>query len=98
MQLEENIRSIALSSNWFKLVDDWFLETSMIQNAPGAFGTTVQKRGPGRRRKQSVSEDPSHERSDANFLWFRGGISKLVFQRAALPRCIVAKAARQGNE
>ncbi|XP_023533643.1 DDT domain-containing protein PTM-like [Cucurbita pepo subsp. pepo] len=97
LELEENIRSIALSSNWFKLVDDWFLETSMIQNAPGAFGTTVQKRGPGRRRKQSVSEDPSHERSDANFLWFRGGISKLVFQRAALPRCIVAKAARQGG-
>lgn len=99
MQLEVNIRCIALSGNWFKLVDDWFLETSMIQNAPSAVGTTIHKRGPGRRsRKQSVSEVPSHDRSAANFLWFRGGRSKLVFQRAALPRCIVAKAARQGND
>lgn len=99
MQLEENIRCIALSGNWFKLVDDWFLEASMIQNAPSAVGTTVQKRGPGRRsRKQSVSEVPSHDRSDANFVWFRGRLSKLVFQRAALPRCSVAKAARQGTE
>ncbi|XP_022140394.1 DDT domain-containing protein PTM-like [Momordica charantia] len=98
LELEVNIRCIALSGNWFKLVDDWFLETSMIQNAPSAVGTTIHKRGPGRRsRKQSVSEVPSHDRSAANFLWFRGGRSKLVFQRAALPRCIVAKAARQGG-
>uniref|UniRef100_A0A0A0KAZ9 PHD-type domain-containing protein n=1 Tax=Cucumis sativus TaxID=3659 RepID=A0A0A0KAZ9_CUCSA len=98
LELEENIRCIALSGNWFKLVDEWFLETSMIQNAPSAVGTTVHKRGPGRRgRKQSVSEVPSHDRSNANFVWFRGGISKLVFQRAALPQFIVAKAARQGG-
>lgn len=97
MQLEENIRCIALSGNWFKLVDDWFLETSTIQNAPSTVGTTVQKRGPGRRsRKQSVSDVPCHDRSDASFLWFRGGLSKLVFQRAALPQSIVARAARQG--
>lgn len=99
MQLEENIRCIALSGNWFKLVDEWFLESSMIQNAPSAVASTVHKRGPGRRgRKPSVSAVPSHDRSDANFVWFRGGISKLIFQRAALPQFIVAKAARQGNE
>ncbi|XP_023512581.1 DDT domain-containing protein PTM-like [Cucurbita pepo subsp. pepo] len=98
LELEENIPSIALSGNWFKPVDDWFLETSKIQNAPSTVGSTVRKRGPGRRgSKQSVSEVPSHDRRDANFLWFRGGLSKLVFQRAALPRFVVAKAARQGG-
>lgn len=98
LELEENIRCIALSGNWFKLVDEWFLETSMIQNAPAAVGTTVHKRGPGRRgRKPSLSEVPSHDRSDANFVWFRGGLSKILFQRAALPQFIVAKAARQGG-
>uniref|UniRef100_A0A803QKU9 Uncharacterized protein n=1 Tax=Cannabis sativa TaxID=3483 RepID=A0A803QKU9_CANSA len=100
LQLEENIRILALSSDWVKLVDDWLVEYSAMQNAMSTAGVT-QKRGPiGKRSKKQavISElttDGSHNKS---FVWWQGGKqSKLVFQKAILPLSMVRKAARQGG-
>lgn len=99
-QLETNIRIIAFSGDWIKLVDDCLFESSAIQSATWSVGTT-QKRGLGGRRgrKQSaiceVIDGVGHER---NSLWWRGGRkSKHVFQKAILPLAMVRKAARQGS-
>lgn len=100
MQLEEHIRIIALSGDWVKLVDGMLDESLMIQSSTCTIGTT-QKRGlSGRRnRKQSaVSEVTADGCRDQSFEWWRGGkLSKIIFQRAILPRSLVRKAARQGN-
>jgi len=99
LQLEENLCTIALSSDWTKLVDDWMDEPSVPQNA--CLTGTAQKRGPGRRRKHFASseatvEDSSDGASDVN--WWRGGrLAKLVFQRGTLPHSVLRKAAREGN-
>lgn len=98
LELEENIRTIALSSDWVKLVDDWLVEYSAMQNASFTAGT-AEKRGPGRRKKQSamseLTDDGCQEKS---FVWWQGGKqSKLVFQKAVLPRVMVKRAARQGG-
>ncbi|KAA8544185.1 hypothetical protein F0562_022179 [Nyssa sinensis] len=99
---EENIRNIALSGDWVRLVDDWSVESSVTQNAICAVGST-QKRGPsGRRgRKHSslteVTTDDCHDNL-SDFIWWRGGmLSKLIFQKGLLPRLLVKKAARQGG-
>ena len=76
------------------------VESPMIQSSTCAIGTT-QKRGlSGRRnRKQSAaSEGTAAGCRDQSFDWWQGGkVSKLIFQKAILPRSVVRKAARQGN-
>ncbi|XP_010243411.1 PREDICTED: DDT domain-containing protein PTM [Nelumbo nucifera] len=101
LKLEENIRPIAFSAEWAKLVDDRSVESSVAQSASHLGGST-QKRGPGRRkRKQSTASeiitDPSQDNlRDVN--WWRGGkLSKLVFQKGILPCSVVKRAARQGG-
>ena len=99
LQLEENIRIIALSGDWVKLVDNWLVEASVTQSATSAIGST-QKRGPGRRSKRlsGVSEVADDRCLDKDFTWWRGGkLSKHIFQRGILPRSAVKKAARQGR-
>ncbi|KAF8397829.1 hypothetical protein HHK36_016754 [Tetracentron sinense] len=100
--LEENIRLIALSGAWVKLVDDWSDDSSMAQNSMCFVGPT-QKRGAGsrRNRKQSatseVTTDPSHDNS-SDFSWWRGGkLSSLIYQKGILPCSMVKRAARQGG-
>uniref|UniRef100_A0A5B6ZD09 DDT domain-containing protein PTM n=1 Tax=Davidia involucrata TaxID=16924 RepID=A0A5B6ZD09_DAVIN len=102
LEFEENIRIIALSGDWVRLVDDWSVESSVTQSATCAVGST-QKRGPsGRRgRKQStmseVITDDCHDNL-RDFMWWRGGmLSKLIFQKGLLPRSLVKKAACQGG-
>lgn len=102
LQLEENIRPIALSGDWLKLVDGWSTESSVIQNATPAVGSS-QKRKPGKRgRKPAVfSEANAGDRRNrsADFTWWRGSmVSKLLLQKGSLPRSLLKKAARQGNE
>lgn len=103
LQLEENIRAVALSGDWLKLVDDWSDESSAIQSAPIAAGSS-QKRGPSRRRgrkrfagiSEVTSDDCLDDSSDVN--WWRGGmLSKQILQKGLLPCSLVKKAARQGN-
>lgn len=100
LQLEENIRTIALSGDWVKLVDDCSTEPSVFQSAATAAGST-QKRRPGRRgRKPSATAEVAIDSQDSlsDFTWWRGGtLSKRIFQRGILPRSMVKKAARQGN-
>lgn len=101
LQLEENVRPIALSGDWIKLVDGSSTQSSTSQIAANAAGST-QKRRPGRRgRKPSamveVASDDCQDMS-TDFTWWRGGtLSKLMFQRGILPCSMIRKAARQGN-
>ncbi|XP_020552432.1 DDT domain-containing protein PTM-like [Sesamum indicum] len=101
LELEENIRTIALSGDWIRLVDSCSTQSSTSQIAANAAGST-QKRRPGRRgRKPSVVvEVASDDSQDAltDFTWWRGGrLSKLMFQRGILPCSMIRKAARQGG-
>ncbi|KAK4440655.1 DDT domain-containing protein PTM [Sesamum alatum] len=100
LELEENIRTIALSGDWIKLVDSCSTQSSTSQIAANAAGST-QKRRPGRRgRKPSVVVEVSDDSQDlsTDFTWWRGGkLSKLMFQRGTLPCSMIRKAARQGG-
>ncbi|KAK4492240.1 hypothetical protein RD792_003041 [Penstemon davidsonii] len=101
LELEENIRTVALFGEWTKLVDASSTQSSASQIAANAAGST-QKRRPGRRgRKPSnVVEIPVDDSQDilTGFTWWRGGsLSKLMFHRGALPCSIIRKAARQGG-
>lgn len=98
MQLEEHLSTIAFSSEWTNLVDNWTDESSIPQTA-FATGST-QKRGVGRRKKhlstsEIISEESKESLSDLN--WKIGKLSKLVFQRGTLPCSFLKKAARQGT-
>ncbi|KAL4283239.1 hypothetical protein GQ457_16G008690 [Hibiscus cannabinus] len=100
LDLEENISVTALSADWVKLMDDWVVDSCVIQSTSSAVGLP-QKRGPGgrRRKKQSVaSEVTADDSDDKSFEWWRGGkLSTHVFQKAILPASMVRKAAQQGG-
>ncbi|KAK9665994.1 hypothetical protein RND81_14G151900 [Saponaria officinalis] len=98
--LERNLCSIALSSEWTNLVDTWMDESSVPQSAAIAAAGSVQKRVAGKRKKylptpEVTDDDPD----DSNeFSWWRGGkLAELVFQRGTFPRRVLRKAARQGG-
>ncbi|GMG98484.1 hypothetical protein Nepgr_000324 [Nepenthes gracilis] len=101
LQLEENLRTIALSGDWVKLVDNLMNESSMTQITCPAGST--EKHGPNGRRNRKhlitseVTADDTYEwRSD--YSWWRGGkLSKLVVERGILPRAMLRKVARQGG-
>ncbi|KAH6789820.1 hypothetical protein C2S51_004826 [Perilla frutescens var. frutescens] len=101
VELEENVRTVALSGDWIKLVDTGSTQSSTSQIAANAAGST-QKRRPGRRgRKPSavveVASDDCQDTS-TDFTWWRGGtLSKLMFQRGVLPSSMIRTAARQGG-
>ncbi|XWS71521.1 hypothetical protein CRYUN_Cryun03dG0145000 [Craigia yunnanensis] len=58
LDLEENISVNALSVDWVKLMDDWLVESSVIQSTSSTVGLP-QKHGAGlkRRKKQSVASE-----------------------------------------
>lgn len=100
LQLEENIRLVAFSMDWTKLVDGGSSVSSITHSAAGAAGST-QKRKPGRRGRKpmAIVEATADECQDipTDFTWWRGGlISKFIFQKGTLPRRMVKKAALQG--
>lgn len=102
LELERNIRAVALSPDWFKLVESWLIESSVTQSATISTGSTHRRGLSGRRgRKPSVvSEATSDDQTDSSidFAWWRGGMfSKLILQRGVLPHSVVKKAARQGG-
>ncbi|XP_042959197.1 DDT domain-containing protein PTM-like isoform X1 [Carya illinoinensis] len=100
LELEEHISIIALSGDWVKLVDGLSFDPSLTQSASCTV-TTTHKRGlSGRRkRKQSAASEVTDDScQDQSFTWWQGGkLSKLIFQKAILPRLVVKKAARQGG-
>jgi len=96
LQLEENICSIALSTDWFKLMDDWLIELSMFPSAPLTV-VVAQKRGPGRRRQRNLAEVTAEGSEDDSFTWWRGGkLSKVILSKAVLSQSAIRKAACQG--
>ncbi|XVE59499.1 hypothetical protein DITRI_Ditri05aG0050600 [Diplodiscus trichospermus] len=100
LDLEENISINALSLDWVKPMDDWLVESSVIQSTSSTVGLP-QKRGPGRKRRKTQSvafEVTADDCDDKSFDWWRGGkISTLVFRKAILPGSLVRKAAQQGG-
>ncbi|KAA3455501.1 DDT domain-containing protein PTM-like [Gossypium australe] len=100
LDLEENISLNALSLDWVKLMDDWLVDSSVIQSTSSTVGFPL-KRGPGgrRRRKQSVASEVTADDCDGKSIdWWRGGkLSTHVFQKAILPASMVRKAAQQGG-
>ncbi|TMW95209.1 hypothetical protein EJD97_009240 [Solanum chilense] len=102
LEFEENIRLVAFSMDWTKLVDGGPSESSITHSAAGAAGST-QKRKPGRRGRKpmaAIVEATADESQDipTDFTWWRGGlISKFIFQKGTLPRRMVKKAALQGG-
>lgn len=81
------------------MMDDWLVESSIIQGAANSVGTIQTHTPIGRRYKKQlaideVSDDVSHEKK---FDWWHGGKSmKILFLKAVLPKSLVRKAARQG--
>ncbi|XP_023637871.1 DDT domain-containing protein PTM isoform X2 [Capsella rubella] len=97
LELEENICGIALSGDWFKLMDDWWIEHSIFQSAPVTVGVT-QKRGPGRKRQKNQAEVTAEGYDDDSFTWWRGGkLSKVILLKAVLSQLATRKAAWQGG-
>ncbi|OVA17876.1 zinc finger protein [Macleaya cordata] len=101
LELEENIRLVAFSKGWVKLVDDWLVESSGTQSGTCSVGPTPKRPGGRRNKKQSATSEIKTEPCDddsKNFRWWRGGkLLKLVFQKGILPCPIVKKAARRGG-
>ncbi|XP_012573010.1 DDT domain-containing protein PTM isoform X2 [Cicer arietinum] len=96
LKLEENIRTIAFCGDWVKLMDEWLVESFTIQSATSTLGTTQKRASCARHRKQlpiKVTVDICCE----NFVWRNGKLTKSVFQKAALPKFMVRKAARRGG-
>ncbi|KAJ4910936.1 PHD finger family protein [Raphanus sativus] len=97
LELEENICSISLSSDWLKLMDDWLIEHSIFQSAPVTVGAT-QKRGPGKRKQRNQAEVTAEGSNDDSFTWWRGGkLSKVILLKAVLLKPMIRKAAWQGG-
>ncbi|CAN0916628.1 DDT domain-containing protein PTM [Linum grandiflorum] len=100
LELQENIRRIALSGDWFKAVDNW-VAGSFITESAATETRGARRRGPTgkRHKKPSVSSDNNADSSDGrSFVWWRGGnVMKHVFHNAVLPKSMMKKVARQGG-
>lgn len=102
LQFEENIRFVALSGDWFKLVDGGASESSITHLTAGVVESSHKHKSGRRGRKPSsmvkVTADDDCKNKLKDFTWWRGGIlSKLLFQKATLPRSMLKKAARHGT-
>jgi hypothetical protein len=104
LQLEQHIHTIALSSEWVKLVDNLSAEASANQSVTSVIGS-IQKRGPGRKRGRkkanAVPDNAAAEDSQdvpTGFAWWRGGmLSKHILQKGTLPLSLLKKLARQSG-
>uniref|UniRef100_A0ACD6A152 Uncharacterized protein n=1 Tax=Avena sativa TaxID=4498 RepID=A0ACD6A152_AVESA len=104
LELESNIRSVAFSPSWVKLLDDWPLE-SPAASAGTSHPTAYQKRGTGGRRgrKRSLATESAavtdNGKSWKKVNWWSGGnVSKRILQRGAYLSSAIRKVARQGGK
>lgn len=101
MQLEKNIRLVAFKSEWFKLVDECSVDTTVSQNTANVVGSSHKRSRGGRRGKKQgatpeVTADKGKDKSES-FIWWRGGlVSKLIFRRGLLPCLMTRQSARHG--
>ncbi|XP_024632372.1 DDT domain-containing protein PTM isoform X5 [Medicago truncatula] len=93
---EENIRTIAFCGDWVKLTDGWLVESLTIHSDTSTLGTTQERASCDRCRKQLPIKYTVNKCRE-NFGWWNGKFTKSVFQKAALPKFLVRKAARQGG-
>ncbi|XP_076917554.1 DDT domain-containing protein PTM-like [Bidens hawaiensis] len=102
LEFERNIRDIAFSTDWVRLVDDTGSESQLSQTAKNVTGST-QKLGLSRRARKAVVTIPEIPDTDVkdlstDFAWWRGGmLSKHIFQKGILPQMMIKHAARQGG-
>ncbi|GAB4859715.1 hypothetical protein Ancab_011195 [Ancistrocladus abbreviatus] len=101
LRLEENLRTIALSGEWSKQVDNLMDESSAAQNTCLA-GSTQKRGASGRRNRKQLSTSEVFveevcEKLSGFCWWRRGKVSKLVFNKGTLPRAMLRRAARQGG-
>uniref|UniRef100_A0ACD5YKG9 Uncharacterized protein n=1 Tax=Avena sativa TaxID=4498 RepID=A0ACD5YKG9_AVESA len=104
LELESNIRGIAFSASWLKLMDDWPVKSPGVSAGPSR-SAAYQKRGTGGKRGRkrllafesaTVTDD---DKSWKEVNWWNGGtMSKRILQRGALPSSAVRTAARQGGK
>ncbi|KQJ89596.1 DDT domain-containing protein PTM isoform X2 [Brachypodium distachyon] len=107
LELESNIRTIAYSTSWTKLIDEWPVESpaaSVGLSRPAAY----QKRGTGGRRgrRRSLATESvtntavtDDDKSWKEFNWWSGGnISKRILQRGAHLSLAIRKTVRQGGK
>ncbi|VAI15558.1 hypothetical protein VPH35_082450 [Triticum aestivum] len=104
LELESNIRGIAFSASWLKLMDDWPVKSPGVSAGPSR-SAAYQKRGTGGRRgrKRLLASESStvtdDDKSWKEVNWWNGGnISKCILQKGVLPSSAVRKAARQGGK
>ncbi|KAF0896539.1 hypothetical protein E2562_024392 [Oryza meyeriana var. granulata] len=101
LELESNIRGVAFSASWLKLIDDWPVESPSV-SAGASRPAAYQKRGTGGRRgrKRSMASESAPVTDDDNSWkevnwWSGGNVSKRILQRGDIPILTIRKAARQ---
>uniref|UniRef100_A0A6N2L8K3 PHD-type domain-containing protein n=1 Tax=Salix viminalis TaxID=40686 RepID=A0A6N2L8K3_SALVM len=99
LELEKNIRLIALSGDWVKAMDDWLVESSVTQSSASITGTMQRRVNGKRHQKHSVAIDVAADGChDKSFVWWRGGrLLQIVSNKAILPQSMVKRAARKGG-
>ncbi|BBN07392.1 protein MpPTM1 [Marchantia polymorpha subsp. ruderalis] len=103
LEMEFNLRKIALSADWEKVVEDAppFISNYVI-SVSGAGAAGPKKGAPKRRgRPPTVSKTPAVFAYDGGCFgvkWWRGGkLSRQVYNWESLPRAALKRAARQGG-
>ncbi|KAL6839776.1 hypothetical protein ACP4OV_030464 [Aristida adscensionis] len=96
LELESNIRGVAFSASWLKLIDEWPMESLGV-----SFGE-YQKHGTGGRFRGNcllASESHTVKYDHNNWTWWsRGNLSKRILHKGALLTPTIRKAARQGGK
>lgn len=97
--LEFNLRRVALSTEWFKSVDDThaIVSSCMVTSPIRSTRSSSKKRG---RKSVNVGELTSISDRDklSDTYWWRGGrLSRHVFQCKTLPRSLALKGGRQAG-
>lgn len=79
-------------------MDDWLVEFPITQSSASTPGTTQKRASSGRHyKKRSSIDEATSDDCPESLVWWRGGkFTRCIFQKAALPRNMVKKAARQG--
>lgn len=101
VQLESNLRRVALSAEWLKLVDS----AVALGSGSHVFTSSVHvssKHGFGKKRaRKNASDAESNVLTNAatmsGIYWWRGGrLSRQVFHWKLLPRSLASKCGRRG--
>lgn len=99
LQLESNLRRIALSADWLKVVDS-VVTLGSASHAWTKGQVSSSKNGSARKRgkfSHSETNSTSNGAARSGIFWWRGGrVSRQVFHCKVLPRSLAVKSGRQG--